>query len=197
MLQVGGTPARLSNTNRLAVGPSHCTIMDSRCQKARRSCRFTPDVSRTQPALCQGRTHPWAVVGPKLKPRLLPSRTLPMLAGLGLLRSNRLGSRTPSRLAPIGANSAQTGPATRGVSLHLHHRPLHSTVSPPRPSDRLTNADSTQSCSEQPARMKSALCLGCQAGMPDSSALSSMGIVMRLRLRPVYSPLLASRIGSD
>ncbi len=42
VIQSGGRPARLSYTNRLVARPSDCTIMDSRCQKARRSCHFIP-----------------------------------------------------------------------------------------------------------------------------------------------------------
>ncbi len=41
-MQLGGRPARLSNTNRLVAGRSDYIIPDVGCQKARRLCRFTP-----------------------------------------------------------------------------------------------------------------------------------------------------------
>jgi hypothetical protein len=87
--------------------------------------------------------------------------------------------------------------ATRADCWHLNRPALARLGTPRRPPDRLANADSTQSCSELPGRRKSVSCRGCLSGIPESSTLSSMGIVMRLQLRPDYSPLLASRIGSD
>lgn len=108
-----------------------------------------------------------------------------------------LGSSTPksSEVAHtrvdwpgIGAYSGLANPATRGGRSHLNSETLALLGPRPSPSDHFAKASLTQESSRTPTRRKSKQCLGRQAGMPDSSALSSLEIVMRRRSRPEYSP---------